>query len=79
MKIGVNTLLLIAPSHLKSIPFTIMVNKSRPVWVSLPNLAHLFNWNALSFRQHEIHKECHHHYKEGKEDKQAKLHVTEQG
>ena len=42
-----------------------------------PYLAHLFNWNALGFRQEIVHENGHHQDEEAKEDEQSKLHVTE--
>lgn len=52
-----------------------MLNKSGPIRVRPPNLAHLINWDALSFRQEEVDENCHQEHKEAEEDEHAELQV----
>ena len=42
-----------------------------------PNFAHLLDWNSFSLRHKVVDEESHYQNKEGEEDEQSKLHITE--
>ena len=57
----------------------ILMHEFPPKPMLLPHKCHLFNGNVLGLRWEEIGKEGHEYHEKGKEDKQAKLQVTEHG
>ena len=57
----------------------IFMHESPPKPMLLPHKCHFFNGNVLGLREDKIDKESHEYHEKGKEDEQAKLHVTEHG